>query len=219
MAHLEAGKSTLGEFAGRGLFASKEIPKDQTFDISLAVKAFQVLPSTWTAVDDFYEWASNGVERCFVRDRLACVVAFTEGYGYISTLFGRKHFTIDSGIPTFCNHGCNGSYNYGEIEDGGAGVRFTELNIDLKKAPGELLNKASKAFSPVFERHLRQITATGDYTLREIKKGEEIFCNYLSFVGDPDEWEAEIESLREQCAGNTVGEVTEYELKAHKKLA
>lgn len=33
----------------------------------------------------------------------------------------------------------------------------------------------------------------GDYTLREIKKGEEILCNYLYFVGDPDEWEAEIQ--------------------------
>lgn len=78
------------------------------------------------------------------------------------TLQGRKHFTIDSGLPTFCNHGCNGSYNYGEVEDGGDGVKFTELNIDLKKAPpGDLLNSASKIYSPVFERHLRQITAIG----------------------------------------------------------
>ena len=86
---------------------------------------------------------------------------------------GKKHHTIDSGITTFCNHGCNGTYNYGDDNN------FTELNIDLDYDPEALLNKAS-VFSPVFERHLRQILAVGDYTLRDIRQGEEILCNYLS---------------------------------------
>lgn len=108
------------------------------------------------------------------------------GYGYRATLLGKKHFTIDAGITTFCNHGCNGTYNYGED-----GVKVTEMNVDLNHVPEGLLTKAKSVYSPVTERHLRQILG-GDYTLRDIKKGEEILCNYLAYVGDPEDWKEEV---------------------------
>jgi hypothetical protein len=50
----------------------------------------------------------------------------------------------------------------------------------------------------------------GDYTLRGVKKGEEILCNYLSFV-DPSEWSEEVLHLRSQCSGEEVGEISDYE--------
>ena len=103
-------------------------------------------------------------------------------------LQGEKHYTVDSGIPTFCNHGCNGTYNYadyhrkynGEYYEEEEGEDYTEMNVDLDHVPEDLLNKASSVFSPVFERHLRQISAVGGDTSRDIRRGEEILCNYLS---------------------------------------
>ena len=53
-------------------------------------------------------------------------------------------------------------------------------------------------------------SGTGDYTLRDIKAGEEILTNYIAFV-DPSEWRQEILTLRSQCAGEKVGEITDYE--------
>jgi hypothetical protein len=53
-------------------------------------------------------------------------------------------------------------------------------------------------------------SGAGDYTLRDIKAGEEILTNYVSFV-DPSEWKQEILILRSQCAGEEVGEITDYE--------
>ena len=47
------------------------------------------------------------------------------------------------------------------------------MTVDLKNPPEEVFNKAS-VHSPVFGRHLRQILGVGGYTLRDIKKGEEI---------------------------------------------
>ena len=89
---------------------------------------------------------------------------------------GKKHVTVDAGITTFCNHGCNGTYSYGDEN----AVDFTEMSVDLNHAPEALLNKASQVYSPVFERRLRQILNVGDSTLRDIRQGEEILCDYLS---------------------------------------
>lgn len=67
------------------------------------------------------------------------------------------------------------------------------MNVDLDHAPEGLLNKPFNVFSPVVERHQRQIFTQGDYTVRDIKKGEEIFCNYLKFIGNTVEWKEEVE--------------------------
>ena len=91
---------------------------------------------------------------------------------------GKRHVTVDSGIMNFCNHGCNSTYSYGDENQQELG--FNEMNVNLDHAPEALLNKALQVYSPVFERHLRQVLSLGDYTLRNIRKGEEILCDYLS---------------------------------------
>mmetsp|Transcript_42960 Transcript_42960/g.90246 ORF Transcript_42960/g.90246 Transcript_42960/m.90246 type:complete len:925 (+) Transcript_42960:227-3001(+) len=212
ISHLEARKSTLGEHAGRGLFAAQDIPMHSTLDLSGSVKAFYFLPLTLSVLEDFYEWADvNYDEYAYVEDELSSVYTFAYGYGYVATLLGEKHVTVDSGILSFCNHGCNGTFSYGEEESLG----FTEMNVDLDHAPEALLNKISIVYSPVFERHLRQILAVGDYTLRDIHQGEEITCDYLSFVGDPVEWEEDVTGLRAQCLGETRGDIQEYEFETN----
>ena len=65
------------------------------------------------------------------------------------------------------------------------------MNVDLNEPPKDFLND-EYVYSPVFERHLRQIMSVGSYTLRDIKAGEEILCNYLSFVGDAANWEGDV---------------------------
>jgi hypothetical protein len=62
----------------------------------------------------------------------------------------------------------------------------------------------------IHHRHLREYIGSGDYTLREIKRGGEILSNYLSFV-DPSEWSEEVLILRSQCSGEEVGEISDYE--------
>ena len=41
-------------------------------------------------------------------------------------------------------------------------------------------------FSPVYERHLQQLSVVGDVTTCEIKVGEEILSDYLAFSEDID---------------------------------
>lgn len=66
-------------------------------------------------------------------------------------------------------------------------VKITELNVDdMDDDPPDVV------FNPIRERHMRQLLSTGDYTLREIKKGEEILCNYVDYIDDPDDWDNEL---------------------------
>ena len=86
------------------------------------------------------------------------------------------HYAVDSGILTFSNHGCNGTYNFGRGQ-----IRFTEMNVNLERAPEEYDDKAF-TYSPVLERHLRQIQSAGDYSLREIRAEDEILSNYVKYI-------------------------------------
>ena len=118
---------------------------------------------------------------------------------------GKTHYTVDSGFLTFSNHGCNGTVNYGYVEN-----NLTEMNVDLDEVPEEFDAK-TVAYSPLIERHIRQIMSFGDYTLHDIKAGEEILTNYLEFSANPESWKEDILSLQAQCSGKAVGVIATYE--------
>lgn len=78
MSHLEVRKSSLGEFAGRGLFATQDVPKGSTFDVNASHLAFHILPSTWSVIDRLSDWADHG-RNDYADDELDSVVTFIEG--------------------------------------------------------------------------------------------------------------------------------------------
>ena len=112
---------------------------------------------------------------------------------------------------TFINHGCNGTYNNGfEFHN------LTEFTVSVEAIPEEfggqgVGGRGGKVFNPVFDRNRRFVLTGGDYTLRDIKSGEEILDNYLDFIGAADDWESDIDDLQSQCSGKDIGGVTEYE--------
>lgn len=111
--------------------------------------------------------------------------------------------SVESDVMLFMNHGCNGTHNYGDIEEDEDDVseeeakshQLTEINVDLEDIRGitqKAINKAEVPYSPVFDRNWRHALNSGDYTLRDMKKGEEIFTNYLSFVGDINDFSEDL---------------------------
>jgi hypothetical protein len=132
----------------------------------------------------------------------ACFLAL--GYGFWSNLLGLLHALVDSGILMFCNHGCNGTFNYGS----GRHINFTETTVDPKQPPDSIFQR-QHIFSPVIERNIRSWLSSGEITYRHIEKGEEILCNYLEYIGDSSDWEEEVLDLREQCMGSKLGTITE----------
>ena len=191
--YLTVGKSG----AERGLFAAKDIPKHASLSQDESGKAFHIPPLTWTVISTFNNWAEkNGSTKQAISD----VYSFAEDYGHGALLMGKEHMAIDSGIMLFMKHGCNGTTNYGYIDDDGYEV-FTEMNTEhhnLTEVTERLINKAL-AFSPVYERNLRHALNSGDYALRDISKGKEVLTNYLEFARDPETLIEYVETLRKIC--------------------
>mmetsp|Transcript_46741 Transcript_46741/g.99177 ORF Transcript_46741/g.99177 Transcript_46741/m.99177 type:complete len:920 (-) Transcript_46741:286-3045(-) len=213
--YLKVGKSELGDLAGRGLFAAKDIPEDVTLALADAGKSFHFSPLSWSVVEKLYAWADedgNYDKIPFVEDEIIGVWTFVDGYGHGSLLLGELHMSIESDVMLFMNHGCNGTYNYAATESD-SDNRLTEMNIDFKNI-GEIvenfINKSSHPYSPVFDRNWRMILNSGDCSLRDIKAGEEILTDYLTFAGSIDDFRRDVMSLRRQCVGEGVGVVQSY---------
>lgn len=118
---------------------------------------------------------------------------------------------MDSGVLTFVNHGCRGSYNTGTK------TAFDEFTADVHMLDDAVNGKShtgTTTFKPVIDRHLLYMA---DHSLRDIQAGEEILDNYLNFVGYEEDWEPSVTHLRALCSGEDVGEVTTYQLNARRR--
>ena len=125
---------------------------------------------------------------------------------YTTNNQGTPHWSVDSNINFFMNHGCNGTYNYGDEYS-----PITELDASLDSIPPEY-DTTADVYSPLLERHLRAYRSGPDRTLRDIAAGEEILANYLAFVANGEEWKMDVLDMRGQCEGVRSGEITEYEM-------
>ena len=105
---------------------------------------------------------------------------------------------------TFMNHGCHGTYNVDSQDADG----ITEQNYE--KAT-KISSDDQKLYNPYFDRHRRSSESSYDYALRDIKAGEELFCNYLYFTENEEDWVEESEKLRRICNGQEVGDITNFE--------
>jgi len=201
---IQVRNSSLGEQAGRGLFALKTLPSDSPIGMEGHAQNFFVMPTTWDVIESTVDWVGeNGIT--LAMSEIGGLEAFIDGYGFASRLLGEKSWSIDSGILEFMNHGCNGTANYGYHSS------LTEWNADTNTLPEEL-DTTDSPYNIVFDRHMKQVFDSGDYTLREIAEGDEIFSNYLDYSGEVEFWEEEVMTLRGQCAGEAYGTISQYEM-------
>lgn len=114
---------------------------------------------------------------------------------------------VDSGVMTFANHGCKGTYNIGHPSAVNemqylSGRGFSSLGIKDR----------DEVFSPFWDRHFPDLY-TDSTPRREIQAGEELLDNYLALDGsyDGSRLADHVEELSLMCSGQLVGLVTEYE--------
>lgn len=77
---LRVGKSGVGERAGRGLFATRDIPSRASIGVEKGIKGFMFSPSTWSIINSFVEWPEEkSNEFPFVEDEIAQLYTYAEG--------------------------------------------------------------------------------------------------------------------------------------------
>mmetsp|Transcript_12427 Transcript_12427/g.18221 ORF Transcript_12427/g.18221 Transcript_12427/m.18221 type:complete len:859 (-) Transcript_12427:147-2723(-) len=195
---LEVKQSTVSESAGRGLFATVDIPKGSYISAESAGHSVHFKPNTYALIEE--------MELC-VTTVLDAVYFYMHGYGVQVHHLGEKSNVVDSSILTFMNHGCNGTYNHAHL---GYNCELHEFTADVSKMPDEYEEERS-VFSPVRDRNNPFWITSLDLTTRDISAGDELLTNYLAFVGHSSDWKYDLLHLRAQCSGKDVGDVTSYE--------
>ena len=124
------------------------------------------------------------------------------------TLYSRSQgdieIVVDTNLLCFLNHGCAGRSNLSYK------LNVTEATADPKAIPEEIRIhqfRLHDEYNPAAERYPEVLKRASP--IRDIRRGEELFINYLALTGSS--WDEDVESLKEQCEGG-VGEVLEYEL-------
>jgi hypothetical protein len=111
---------------------------------------------------------------------------------------------VDSGILTFINHGCNGTFNMGQQSD------YHESNIEGDFIPDvyRYYAGAGLPYTPMADRNVYQGESIA-ITSEDVKAGEELRDNYMTYGGEQG-FSKFKEELRKQCAGE-FGEIEEYQ--------
>jgi SET domain len=195
------------ENAGRGVYATRDIAEGSYTFVDTCLENVHFTDTTFRVISAFTEDAEN---LTIPLTPWEVLIGYADGYGFNADYQGQWAHDVDPSIATFCNHGCNGTANSGEVS-----TRYiTEYDYSAYE---ETSLADFKMYNPALDRSIRTYNCAGDVALRDIKAGEEIFNNYVVFVDleDLDEYAA---SLRAECEGSAIGQISEYEMsaKAHR---
>jgi len=183
---------------GRGVFARVDIDKGSYIGLRANTHHLHFQATTFDRIYNLFE---NQPES---QGGLSAVMNFCEGYGWDSSWKGLTEWFVDSSIFTFINHGCNGTFTIDDMEYDG----LTEQNAELSS----FKDKERETFDPFMDRHYIQNKNSPSFTLRDIKAGEEILCNYLFFTEENNEvWFEDAQELKRLCNNEDLGFVSKLE--------
>jgi len=114
--------------------------------------------------------------------------------------------TVDPGIHTFINHGCEGKYNIG------LRLPVSESDIEVGTDVFDVYDGMNDVYNPHAERRYHTYDCVGIQALQDIAPGEEVLDNYLIFGGgkDQEDFGENLMELKSMCNGEA-GPVAKYE--------
>jgi len=201
MSDLEVKMSSASEESGRGIYAKIDIKEGSFIGMQNSPENLYFAPSTVKGMNSVFEHDKGSV----VEE----VLDYMDGYGWQSNLMGgEEEYGVDSGIHTFVNHGCKGTFNIDTVVSNN--TYYTEETTDLDGFKKQV-NEYDAVFDPYVDRHLFSILNEYDVAIRDIKAGEEILCNYMSFTTKVEHVETEVKQLKAMCAGDLDGLIARIE--------
>lgn len=191
---LEVKASSLGEKAGRGVFAKSKIPKNSYIGLGKLISSVHINPYAFDILDELntkIPWVNS---HYFGEE----IETFTTNYGHLFSSQGETEVFVDSTLQSLINHGCVGANNIGY------NMTVTEASADPMSIAKELADAYAGGqfiYNPAKERQVRFYSSASPR--RDIKKGEELLGNYLGMNGAENEyWENSVRTLRGHCVSN-----------------
>jgi hypothetical protein len=137
------------------------------------------------------------------------VLNLTANPTFFSIWQGDEVIGVETGMTTFMNHGCNGTYN------NGLSLTKTEATLQFGDGPAAAGYESREGrYDPFSSREFPYFRChTSCFTLRNVHAGEELLTNYLVFGGsDPGQlWEDTLAEVKSMCSGSELGLVQFYE--------
>jgi len=208
ISNFEVKNSTIGEYGGRGVFTKIDIKKGTSLARDEQSVVVEILPYTLSVMEYLKEAVDSDDDEIFNIDD---VLNYVYGYGWSTAKFGLRGYNVDSGYLTFCNHGCQGSYNVETSSDRVHQRRhgkITEQNAQPSQF-GEMFSR--DIFDPFFDRHLDQEGSNYLFASKDLKAGSEVFDNYVTMVEEEDQWFPYVQYLKQICSGDALGEIAKIE--------
>mmetsp|Transcript_12756 Transcript_12756/g.26036 ORF Transcript_12756/g.26036 Transcript_12756/m.26036 type:complete len:465 (-) Transcript_12756:140-1534(-) len=148
--------------------------------------------------DDDDDEATSPLMACHMH---RAVPIYGEAYGYESEVWGAIQTNVMSNLLTFVNHGCNGTANIAPTVPGLNEFTLdpTAENYTIPDAFKSLDPSDADAYNPAHERGVGRSRHTVA-VYEPIRRGQELFDNYLEFGGETY-FDENILELKSDCSG------------------
>ena len=211
--NFEVRMSSIGDGAGRGVFAKVDIPQGSFIAAEESYKKVHFTHTTTYLMETRYE-------RLGETSGLMKLLQYAYGYGFQRNILVSYEHYVDTSILTFMNHGCNGTNNFGERHfNTPDSIYGNEAHLDPNAidVPPSSASRGS-IFDPVVDRNYL-VFAAGNYEAkRDIHSANELYQNYLFLFADPSSWVEQVVDIKAQCSGEILPNTVKWaELQASKK--
>ena len=191
--------------AGRGVHTKVDIAEGSYLAIDEAVHSMIVYPSTTSLIQMFNSAKDVG-------SKWKVLEAYMFAYGFETEIVGGPAYSVDPGILTFMNHGCNGTHV--TAFPNMPAWTVTEMDVDpLFQDPAIYPSFFSEEDNNIYvQRNFFLFMNALDVASRDVNAGEEVLDNYLNYYSEKN-WEMGVRNLQLQCSYRGAGPVRQYESK------
>jgi S-adenosylmethionine decarboxylase proenzyme len=182
--------------AGRGVSFEGDHPKDTYIAFDEGVHDMMVFLLTLQLIKKM-----SGIDMEY-NSLLKIFDIYMFSYGFFSDSYGLASSSVDPGIPTSINHGCNGTNVIG-VQD----PTITELTVNPFVLPADEPME-STVFNPYIKRNHLIFSNAKEKTSLNVSAWTELTDNYLAYA--TNEWAKYVNDLKGQCAHKHEDLVTIY---------
>jgi len=205
----EVKGSTIGNHGGRGTFTKVDIKKGSILAEMDNLKTLHLRPYTVERLENLHYYSSDSA-----KFNLGRILDYVYGYGWNTLSSGTHEYYTDSGILTFVNHGCDGTWNIVANNHETVMTKIRKRLSERNTQPEhyDMWQPGRELFDPYMDRHILHNDAYPSFASRDIMAGDELLDNYVFHTSTSD-WYEYSEYLRRVCDGEVQGEIFENETK------
>jgi len=187
--NLEVKLSNPDDDGSWGIFTKVDIKQGSTIGRQASSQYLHIPPLAFERMSEILERTPEA------SNFIYSVMQFLDSYGRQTTEKGKESYFVDSSILAFISHDCPGNNNIDNRSEFSKSPHVSELDFE---APESF--RLRDVFDPFLDRHLHGWINSPAIALVDIKEGDELLKNYLTFAKDRESWLERVQELKQKCS-------------------